>query len=74
MSSRSIFTATVNYQENENVFLTTCHTSIRRPKHKANIRFVSKMNSACGSAVQAFHASTSISAGASSLGLTDWTT
>jgi hypothetical protein len=66
MSSRSNFKVTKNYRENGNNFLTMCHKSIWRPRNKANFRFVSKINNDGGSAVQAFNASISIWATASS--------
>jgi hypothetical protein len=66
MSSRSNLTITKNYPENGNNFLTMCHTSIWRPRHKANFRFVSKRSNDRGSAVQAFNASISLWATASS--------
>jgi hypothetical protein len=74
MSSRSKFVVTLYYRVERERFPATCRTSTRGPRRKANFRFVSKMNGDGGSVVQAFHASISISAGASSFALTDWTT
>jgi len=57
MSSRSKFTVTMYeyYRREPECFPATCLiTCIRRPRHKANFRLVSKMNSDCGSADKHF--------------------